>query len=181
LLTLGENVGKSTDRLLASIDRSKATGLARVIRALGIPEVGPATARELAAKVESLTALAGVSAEELRGRGVDRVAAEAVSGFFQRAENVALVRRLSEAGLGRRTVAESSAGPVASAVKPGALSGKVFVFTGTLGGIVRENVSRQTSYLVAGEGAGAKLTEAQRLAVPIIDEAELRRLVERTP
>jgi DNA ligase (NAD+) len=196
LLTLGENAGKSTDRLLASIDRSKATGLARVIRALGIPEVGPATARELAAKVESLTALAGVSAEELRGRGVDRVAAEAVSGFFQRAENVALVRRLSEAGLGRRTVAESSAGPVASAVKPGALSGKVFVFTGTLagltreeaaewvraaGGIVRENVSRQTSYLVAGEGAGAKLTEAQRLAVPIIDEAELRRLVERTP
>lgn len=178
-----EGVGEKTaDRLLAGIEHSKEGELWRFVHGLGIPEVGEETSRKLAALAGDLAGLARLEEARLGG-AVGPAVATAVADFLARPENQADIRALIAAGVR----------PGAAAGARGAeLHGMVFVFTGTLpgltraraaelvraaGGSVRDSVSRQTDYLVAGEDAGAKLAEARRLGVKVISAEEFRRLV----
>ncbi|MDI1247882.1 MAG: NAD-dependent DNA ligase LigA [Lacunisphaera sp.] len=179
---LGE---KTADRLLAEIERSKQAELWRFIHGLGIPQVGAASARKLAAQCGDLAGLARIEAKAAAGV-IGPSAAAALAEFMARPENQADIRAMLDAG-----VRPISPGMAAAAAN---LQGKVFVFTGTLagltraqaaekvraaGGIVRDSVSRLTDYMVAGEGAGSKLAEAQQLGVKVINEEEFRQMVGR--
>lgn len=171
---------KSAAKLIASIERSKSAGLERLVYALGIRNVGEVAGAALASRYKTLDALIGATREELCTlEDFGEVTADCVVNFFSHAPNVNLCRRLCELGL----VTEAVAAPVGDK-----LSGLTFVLTGTLptmsrdeasarikaaGGKVSGSVSAKTSYVVAGDAAGSKLTRAQSLGVSIIDEAEL--------
>lgn len=165
LLALERRQEKSVDRLLAAIERSKQAELWRVIYGLGLPQVGPAVAKELAQKHGSLAALAASGLEPMQQT---------------------LIAELLRAGFPGAAPARAVAAP------PGALTGKTFVLTGTLpsltraqatarivgaGGKVSGSVSRATTYVVAGTEAGVKLEQARALGVPVLDEAGLERLL----
>jgi DNA ligase (NAD+) len=179
---------KSAANLLAAIEKSKATTLARFIFALGIRNVGEATAKDLARHFGSLEALQ--SADEaglMRVPDVGPVVAQSIRQFFAEPHNLEVVRKLREAG-----VAWEDAAGVQHA--DGRLAGKTLVLTGTLptlnrdtaremieaaGGRVSGSVSKKTDYVVAGAEAGSKLEKAQALGVEILDEAGLLALLER--
>jgi DNA ligase (NAD+) len=176
----------SADNLLRSIEASRGKPLDRFVFALGIPAVGQATARDLAAHLGSFEALAGAEAEQLmQVPGVGPKVAEEIVAFFARPQS----RRVAEA-LAR----EVRPAPVARAAEPGPLAGKSVVFTGALtsltrsqaealvrelGGRPTSSVSRNTDLVVAGPGAGSKLARARELGVEVIDEAEFLRRIGR--
>jgi DNA ligase (NAD+) len=185
LLTL-ERVGKkSAQALLAQIENSKQAGLARLLMGLGISFVGERTAELLAGEFGSMEALANATQEELeRVQEVGPKVAASVHDFFQNERNRALIQHLSELGL--KMTAEKKQ-------RTTQLEGLTFVLTGTFptlsreeakekieaaGGKVSGSVSKKTNYVVAGEEAGSKLTKAQELGVPIIDEAALFSLLD---
>lgn len=192
LLTLGKSVEKSTDNLLAAIEASKRAELWRVIHGLGITHVGVAAAKDLAKHFGSLEALAAARLEDfIREKkqsiidGIGETMALAIIAHFQKPGNRALIGELRALGL--EPVAPAKSAPV-SAV----FSGKTFVLTGTLptmtrdeaaakieaaGGKVSGSVSKKTSYVLAGAEAGSKLDKAKELGVPVIDEAELLRML----
>ncbi len=175
---------KSAQNLIDAIARSKSAGLERLVYALGIRNVGEVAAAVLAGHYGSLGALQDATVEELCTiPDFGQVTAECVVNFFSHPQNAALCRRLTEAGL----VTVSTAKPVGDR-----FAGLTFVLTGTLptmtrdeagerikaaGGKVSGSVSSKTSYVVAGEAAGSKLTKAQALGVKIIDEDELLRML----
>ena len=183
LLTLGRNVERSTDRLLAAIEASKRAELWRFVYGLGIPHVGASAAKELARRYRSLDAFAAggnpdVSSDDAIGR--------AVAAFFAEPRHRAVVAELAMAGV-------QPAAPVAAG---GRLAGRTFVLTGTLptltraqavaqieaaGGKVASSVSRNTHYLVVGAERGTKLEQARTLGVGVIDEAALRELLADPP
>ena len=186
LLTLGKNVEKSTDNLLAAIAASKRAELWRFINGLGIMHVGVAAAKDLAMKFGGLEALAAARRDDLLAiEGIGEIMADAIIAHFNEPRNRALVSELLRLGVE----------PVAPARPAGGaapLAGKIFVLTGTLpkltreeatemievaGGKVSGSVSRKTSYVLAGDEAGSKLEKARSLGVPVIDEAELRRML----
>lgn len=188
LLTLGENVERSTDRLLAAIEASKRAALWRLVHGLGISQVGGATAQRLAATYGTLDALTAASAGDLQTRGFSPATAQAVADYFAAPQTQAILADFRAAGVRptEATVSAAGAGP---------LAGKTFVLTGTLptltrdeaaaritaaGGRVASAVSQKTDFVVAGEGAGAKLERARTLQIRVIDEAELRRMLEPT-
>ncbi len=178
---------KSAANLLAAIETSKTTTLARFIFALGIRNVGEATARDLALHFGSLdTLLAATEADLLAVRDVGPIVAQSIVQFFAEQHNIEVVNRLRAAGV--HWPESSGAQPSA-----GILAGKTLVLTGTLptltrdaakekieaaGGKVAGSVSRKTDYVVAGEEAGSKLLKAQELGVTILDEAGLLALLE---
>ncbi len=186
-----ERMGEKSARNLAeAIALSKRTTLARLIYALGIRNVGEATAKDLARHFGTLEALmqAGVAAlQELPDVGP--VVAESIARFFAEAHNREVIARLRAAGVAGEDEGER-------ANKPGpatAISGKSFVLTGTLptltrdeaaalieaqGGKVSGSVSKNTDYVVAGAEAGSKLEKATELGVAILDEVGLRKLLE---
>ena len=198
---------KSAENLKASIERSRRRPLARVLNSLGIPQVGESTAIDLAGWIVSrwpaegmdagewfaLVALElpGVTAEELRKvPGIGPVVAAAIAGYFSAPETAAVLADLVTAGV----VAEPPAKRVAPGSGPGVgpLAGKTVVVTGSLvgydragaeeairaaGGKVAGSVSKNTSYVVAGEGSGSKLAKATELGVPVLDEDGFRRLL----
>ena len=185
LLGLERMAEKSADNLLAAIDASRHTSLARFLYALGIREVGQATARILAREFGSLAALMDADAERLqRVRDIGPVVAGHLCGFFANAENQKVIEELQAAGV---TWPEE---PPATGALP--LAGQTWVLTGSLENLTRDqareqlealgasvagSVSRQTAVVVAGARAGTKLARAQDLGVEVIDEAEfLRRL-----
>lgn len=171
--------------LIAGIEARRQADLWRVINGLGIPQVGAAAAKDLARTFRSLPALADASESDLlRIEGFGEKTAAAVRAWFADPEHRALLKDLEAAGLHPTPPAEVSSG----------LAGRTFVLTGTLptlgreeatamieaaGGKVSGSVSRKTHYVVAGEEAGSKLEKARTLGVPVIDEAEFRRLVGR--
>lgn len=175
---------KSASNLIAAIAVSKSAGLERLVYALGIRNVGEVAATALAARYGTLEALMNATAEELCALDdFGEITAECVVNFFSHESNRALCRRLMDAGLLTESVAE----PVGDR-----FAGLTFVLTGTLptmsrdeasemirsmGGKVSGSVSKKTSYVVAGEAAGSKLTKAQSLGVAIIDEDELLRMI----
>jgi DNA ligase (NAD+) len=173
---------KSAQNLLDALERSKRTTLARFIHALGIRNVGEATARDLARHFGDIDPLMNAPLEDLQAvRDVGPVVAHSIRDFFGEPHNVEVVEQLRAAGL-----AWERAAPARSAA--GAAAGRTFVLTGTLpsltrdaaaalieshGGKVSGSVSRKTDYVVAGADAGGKLEKARQLGVNILDEAQL--------
>jgi DNA ligase (NAD+) len=178
---------KKVDRLLAGIEASKGRPLDRLLTALGIRFVGSVVAGLLVDSLGSLDAIAAADANALeRIEGIGPQTAVSVAAWFANDANRALVEKLRAAGL------SLAAAPKARAAGARPLDGATFVITGTLptlsreeaaalieahGGKVSGSVSKKTRYVLAGEAAGSKLTKAQALGVPIIDEAALRALV----
>lgn len=176
---------KSAQNLLEQIERSKNAGLARLIFALGIRYVGEHLAEVLAEHFPSLEALSKADYYELiQIPEIGPRIAQSIVDFFKNEENRKLIQELKE--LGVKTEAEKP--------KEGPLSGKTFVFTGTLsaftreearrlveslGGRVASGVSRKVDYVVVGADPGEKLRKAQELGITILTEEEFRRLVGR--
>jgi len=176
---------KSAQNLVDRLAESKTPPLGRFLYALGIPQVGEATAELLAAEFGSIARVRDASEEDLvRVEGVGPNMAHEVRRYFE-GHGGELVGRLLAAGVAPQE---------AEAVAEGPLTGKTFVFTGTLetmdrpdaealvrrlGGKSSGSVSAKTSYVVAGPGAGSKLEKAQRLKVAILDEPEFLKLVGR--
>jgi DNA ligase (NAD+) len=186
LATLPRMGEKTIANVLANIAESKTRGLARVLTGLGIRMVGAQNAAILAGDYGSIDALmAATEAELITSDGIGAEIAASVVLFFQQAANVALIERLRAAGLDL-TAPKRERAPV------GPLAGKTLVLTGTLPSLTREEaselivaaggkvtsaVSKKTSYVVAGEEAGSKLTKAESLGIEILDEAGLRSLL----
>jgi len=187
-LSSRERMGdKSAENLVRAIDESKSTTLARFLYALGIREVGEATAASLASYFGSLPAVREASVNDLtRVPDVGPVVAERVHNFFEEQHNLDVIDRLQSLG-----VHWTDSEPMKIA-EDGPLSGKTFVITGMLptmtrdeaksliqkeGGKVTGSVSSKTDFLVAGEKAGSKLAKAQKLEVLVLDEDGLRKLI----
>jgi len=177
---------KSAARVLASLERSKHTSLARFLFALGIRDVGEATAAALAEHFGTLATLQSATVEQiLEVADVGPVIAAHVQAFFASEANQAVVQRLIATG-----VSWPEATAPAGAARP--LAGVTVVLTGTLNSMTREQagealkrlgakvssaVSNRTNYLVAGAEAGSKLARARELGVAVLDENGLSQLL----
>ncbi len=187
-LSARERMGdKSADNLVNAIEASKSTTLARFLFALGIREVGEATAESLASYFGSLPAIQAASVEDLtKVPDVGPVVARRVRSFFDEQHNLDVIQQLMQCGVHWK---DSEPTPVAA---DGPLSGNIFVITGTLptmtrdeakrriirnGGRVTGSVSSKTDFLVAGEKAGSKLSKAQKLGIRVLDETGLLELL----
>ncbi len=181
---------KSVSNLLAAIDARRAVPLARLIYALGIPQIGEVTAKQIAAHYRSFTAWDGAmrrvatadeaAQEELDALpNIDRAVIDAVAGFFGEAHNRQVLDDLARL----LTIADAEA----AAVGNHPLAGKIIVFTGTLqsmgrseakakaeslGAKVGSDVSKNTDFLVVGADAGSKAAKAQKLGIAVLSEAE---------
>ncbi len=181
-------VGETTARkAIANIQASRGKPFARVLFGLGIRHVGKTVAEALARAFGSAAALAAADTELIAAvEGVGPEIARSVHDFFRVPENLAVVERLRAAGV-RLEEEEPAAAP------SGRLAGLTFVLTGTLrrwtreeageqlkrlGAKVSGSVSGKTSYVVAGEAAGSKLTKAHELGVPVLGEDDLARVFE---
>jgi DNA ligase (NAD+) len=178
---------KSSRNLLDEVEASKTRDLARLVFALGIRHVGEKLAQTLAGRFRTLDALEAAKAEDLvKVEDVGPKVAESVLFFFAQPEARELVRRLRQAGVS--TAARADGG----GEKP--LAGQVFVITGTLSGLARDearelleklgaevgsSVTRKTTALVVGESPGSKLDKARELGVRTLGEAEFLELVGR--
>jgi DNA ligase (NAD+) len=177
---------KSAEKALQAIQSSLQQPWNRVLYGLGIRHVGSVSAENITQKFTTVELLGAATAAQIEGiYGVGGEIATAVTMWFQLPENLELIDRLRQSGL-------QLAGTV-SIKGEGPLSGKVFVVTGTLptlkrdeakkliqqaGGKVTDSVSNQTDYLLAGEKAGSKLAKAEKLGIAVIDEEGLRSLIE---
>ncbi len=177
---------KSASNLMAAIDKSKETTLARFTYALGIRNVGESTARDLARHFGDIGAIASAGAEALeRVPDVGPVVAQSIVQFFAERHNRAVIDALLEAGI----KAKAEAPPARAGA---GLAGKAFVLTGTLpnmtreeakarieaqGGRVAGSVSKKTDYVVAGADPGSKYDKAQSLGITVLDEAGLLKLL----
>ncbi len=175
---------KSAERILRGIEASRQQPLPRVLNGLGIPFVGERTGQLLAEEFGSLDAIVSADVDAFqRAQEVGPKVAQSIHAYFAAPHALELIERLRASGL------------VFTHQKPkregGPFTGLTFVVTGTLPSLSREeanamieagggkataSVSRKTSYVVAGEKAGSKLEKAQKLGVPVIDEAKLREL-----
>ena len=174
---------KKAEKLLSAIEASKECSLAALIYAIGIPNIGTKTARDLAERYKSIEALRDAPREELvEMDDVGEIVADSIAGFFEDAANLRLVEALFAAGVNPAPPEQIAAG--------GAFEGMTVVVTGTLAGFSRAeaeeavrraggraagSVSKKTSLVVAGESAGSKLAKARSLGIPVIDEAEFKR------
>ena len=181
---------KSANNLIAAIERSKTAGPAKLLCALGIRHTGEAAAEAIVSHFGGITNLLTVTEDALSEiHDIGEVTAASVVGFFAREESKALIDKLRIAGV----TLDRDEDELPDAVVTADLSGLTFVLTGTLptmsrdeasalikaaGGKVSTSVSKKTSYVVAGEAAGKKLTQAESLGVTVIDEAELLRMLE---
>ncbi len=186
LLPLERMGEKLATKILANIERSKTRPLANFLFALGIRHVGESGAEVLASHFGSLEALRKATAEELaKVFEIGKVTAVGIAEFFADERQQSLVDRLLAQGV---TPSVEAAAP-----RTDEFAGKTFVFTGTLtkmkredaeqivkqkGGRASGSVSKQTSYVVAGESAGSKLTKAQELGVPVLTEDEFIELAQ---
>jgi len=177
----------SARNLLRAIAASRERPFARVLFALGIEEVGEVTARNLAQRFREIDSLLGASEQQIAETpGIGEKMASVIREQLDDERMRALIEDLRELGLRLR-----EDGPAPS---QGPLAGKTLVLTGSLpewsreqaterimaaGGRVTGSVSRNTDYVVAGESPGAKLQKAERLEVQVLDEAALRRMLER--
>ncbi len=176
---------RSAQNLISAIEASKGAGLARLVYALGIRNVGEVAATALAERFGTLDALTEATVEQITElEDFGEITAECVVNFFSHPQNRELCARLSEAGL----ITVNTEAP-----KGELFEGLSFVLTGTLptmsrdqasekikaeGGKVVGSVSKKTDFVVAGEAAGSKLTKAQTLGVRIISEEELMQMID---
>jgi len=184
-LTALERFGpKKAQNLLDALQASKTTSLDSFLYAVGIPNVGRKTARDLASRFGSMEALARADAETLTEIDeVGAIVAQSITGFFADPDNVRMLEALKDAGVS----------PVApSAPKAGPLTGQTIVLTGTLssmtrgeaeklieqmGGTAASSVSKKTSLVVYGESAGSKLEKARALGVRTLDESQFLSMI----
>lgn len=186
LLKLELFAEKKAENLLKGLAAAKTRPLSRLLFALGIPQVGEKTARDLAAHFKTLDALAAADAAALEAvPDVGPVVAAAVAGFFAQPEAKALLKKLARAGL---TLSEPETVRAADA----RLAGKTFVFTGELAALTRAqaeekvrllggkavgSVSKKTGFVVVGAEPGSKAEKARKLGVPVLTEAQFLELV----
>ena len=186
LASLDRMAEKSAQNVLDALEKSKSTTLNRFLFGLGIRHVGEATAKDLARHFGTLDAIMAASVEQLlEVRDVGPVVAESIHTFFAQPHNREVVQQLRECG-----VHWEEGAPAEKA--PQILAGKTVVLTGTLptmgrdeakelleaaGAKVSGSVSKKTSYVVAGAEAGSKLTKAQELGIPVLDEAGMLALL----
>ena len=182
---------KLATKLCAAIAASKSNDLWRLLHGLGIPNVGEGLARSLAAAFGSLDALMGATRDELAAvRDVGGTVADSIVAFFALEKNRAVVEKLRAAGVAFDRVAKPAAGGADSASGP--FFGKRVVLTGTLSRYTREEaadrlrdagatvataVGKTTDYLVAGTDPGSKLSKAESLGIPVLDESTFARLL----
>lgn len=185
LLPLERMGDKLADNILRGIEERKNTTLARMVFGLGVRHVGEKAASVLAQHFGTLQKLAQASADEMEAvHEIGRTTAESLAAFFALDEAREMLQKLHDAGV---QAAGDEAAPTSDH-----FAGKTFVFTGTLtqrtreeaemlvkrlGGRASGTVSKQTSYLVAGENAGSKLTKAESLKVPVLTEDEFAALL----
>jgi len=176
---------KSAENLVAAIQKSKENDLSKLLFALGIPHIGAKAAKVLSETFNSMDALISAEAEAIAAiDGFGGIMAEEVYAFFRKPSALELIEKLKAAGV-NMTGESRSTGTL--------FLGKTFVLTGTLptmsrseasalieknGGKVSGSVSKKTSFVVAGEEAGSKLTKAQTLGITILSEAELLEMME---
>ena len=181
---------KSAQNVIEAIERSKDTTLARFIFALGIRNVGEATAKALARHFGGLDALMRADEEILRQvPDIGPVVALSIAQFFAEAHNREVIEQM------RACCVHWEEGAPAAVASAGRLAGRAFVLTGTLpnlsreeakelieaqGGKVAGSVSKKTNYVVAGTEAGAKLAKAEELGITILDETGLLELLKGT-
>ena len=174
---------KNTDKLLGVIEKAKSNSPARLLTGLGISNVGRSAAQALMDHFGTFDALAAASEEDMTAvADIGPVSAKCVYAYFRQERNLALIEKLKSAGV--NMVQEIKAAPAADLL----LSGKTVAITGTLpdmsreeaaklitdnGGKVTGSVSKKTSFLLAGEAAGSKLTKAQSLGIPVLSLEEL--------
>ena len=179
---------RSAAKVLAAIARRKQVELARFLMALGIRHVGEVTAEALAGRFHSLEALLVASEEQLlEVEGVGAEVAASVHSFFHDPATISLLKRLQAAGLRLSTTQ-----PTVATTAQG-LDGRVFLFTGTLarlsrneakqmvrsaGGLVASAMSQRVTDLVVGDKPGGKLTEAEKLGIAVMTEADFLKLMQ---
>ncbi|MDF1796178.1 MAG: NAD-dependent DNA ligase LigA [Coxiellaceae bacterium] len=177
---------KSAQNVLDALEKSKQTTLPRFLYALGIREVGQATAKSLANHFGSIEKIQAASYESLQNvNDVGPIVAEHVVGFFHQQHNRDLIARLQQLGVSWPNIELKSAEELA-------LLGKTYVLTGTFDGVSREQVksdleslgakvsgsiSKKTSALIAGEGGGSKRSKAEKLGIAVLNQDELNKLL----
>ena len=178
---------KSAKKLIAAITASKEAGLARLLNALGIRHSGEAASAALAAEFGSLDALMGADVDALTQiPDIGEITARSIVEFFSRPSTLEIVSKLKTAGVRTEDLSAKES-------KGTSFEGLTFVLTGTLpsmtrdeagamikarGGKVTGSVSSKTSYVLAGEAAGSKLTKAETLGITILDEAAFLKMCE---
>ena len=183
--SLKKNGRKFAQNVIDAINRSKDNDLYQLITALGIRHIGVKSAKGLTKKYNSIDKIANASLEELAMTpDVGLITAESIYEFFRQPQTIDLIEKLKNAGV--NTLAKTSKN------KDDRFYGKTFVLTGSLenytrdeassiiesfGGKVSGSVSKKTSYVLAGEEAGSKLTKAQELGVTIISEQEFNQMI----
>ena len=183
-IPVGQTIAK---KVMAQVEESKTRGLGRVLFGIGMRHVGANVAELLAQEFGSIQALATAPVEKIAEiPGIGPKIAESVHEFFSIPENVAVIERLRQAGVMLEEEKPENE-------LPQTLAGLTFVLTGTLehftrdeagaqlkamGAKVSGSVSKKTSFVVAGEAAGSKLTKAESLGVPVLDETALQQILE---
>ena len=177
---------KSAQNLLSAIEASKSRGLARVLFAMGIRQVGEVASAAIASRFGTMEAIENASFEDFAQiEDIGEITASNLVEFFSDPEKIALLERLANAGV---EMTEKSGAPVSTH-----LSDLTFVLTGTLpsmsrdeaaakikaaGGNVSSSVSKKTDYVVVGADPGSKYTKAQALGIKILDQEGLLQLLE---
>lgn len=178
---------KKADKLISELEKSKSCELDAFLFAIGIPNIGKKTARDLMDHFGSLEMLMSATQEELIGiEDVGAIVAASITEFFAQEENMLFVRRLLECGVNPQVHQNESVGTL--------FDGMTFVLTGTLptlsraqaeeiirknGGKASGSVSKKTSVVLAGESAGSKLEKARSLGVRIMDEKEFLTMIQK--
>ena len=192
LANLDRMAEKSAQNIIDALEKSKKTTLARFIYALGIRNVGEATAKDLARYFGNVEAVQDANIEQLQQvPDVGPIVAESIVNFFSEAHNREIINSLiSPIELGGAGIHWDAVAAKSNAT--GIFTGKTFVLTGTLptlgredakalienvGGKVSGSVSKKTDFVVAGADAGSKLTKAQELGVGVIDETDLLKML----
>lgn len=176
---------KSAENLVNAVNSSRKPALAKLIYALGIREVGEATARSLASSFGSLQAIMDADEEALQQvQDIGPIVAQHITHFFAQSHNQQVIQQLLQ---------EIEIQLPAVKQRKQVLTGKTFVITGTLADMTREqakellqsagakvsgSISAKTDYLLAGEKAGSKLAKAEKLGVEIIDEKQLKQMLD---
>ena len=185
VLSLKKNGTKFAQNLINSIEKSKENDLYRLITALGIRHIGAKTAKTLAKTYKNMRELMNATYESLVCvEDMGKISAESVNEFFKQEQTIDLIKRLEQAGVNMETIEEEGTDE--------RFKGQTFVLTGKLekytreeageliekfGGKTSGSVSQKTTYVLAGEEAGSKMTKAQKLGIKIITEAEFEDLI----
>lgn len=185
LLELPGFAKRKAEKVIDAIQKSKGNDLSQLLFGLGLPGIGEKAAKTLAGRFGTLEAVRNASWEEIAAiDGFGEIMAKDVEDYFRDEHNQALCRELTELGLNTTAAKTETTGEFA---------GLTFVLTGTLptlsrgeasaiieshGGKTSSSVSKKTSYVLAGEDAGSKLTKANQLGIPVITEEQLMEMIQ---